>query len=53
VTGTVGVLDLASPAGLLHLHDAFGRLQKTNFRHPRSLLGNATGGREKPSKRKD
>jgi predicted nucleic acid-binding protein len=29
VTGTLGVLDLASQAGLLHLHDAFVRLQKT------------------------
>ena len=38
VTGTLGVLDLASQAGLVHLHDAFLRLQKTNFRYPPSLL---------------
>jgi predicted nucleic acid-binding protein len=38
VTGTLGVLDLASQAGLLHLQDAFTRLQKTNFRYPPSLL---------------
>src|SRR5258708_36091080 len=38
VTGTLGVLDLASQAGLLHLQDAFARLQKTNFRYPPSLL---------------
>jgi predicted nucleic acid-binding protein len=38
VTGTLGVLDLASRAGLLHLQDAFSRLQKTNFRYPPSLI---------------
>ena len=38
VTGTLGVLDLASQAGLLRLHDVFVRLQKTNFRYPPSLL---------------
>src|SRR5690242_299293 len=38
VTGTLGVLDLASQAGLLHLRDAFARLQETNFRYPPSLL---------------
>jgi len=38
VTGTLGVLDLASQAGLLHLHEAFARQQKTNFRYPPSLL---------------
>ena len=38
VTGTLGVLDLASRSGLLHLHDAFMRLQKTNFRYPPSLM---------------
>jgi predicted nucleic acid-binding protein len=38
VTGTLGVLDLASRAGLLHLQDAFARLQKTNFRYPPSLM---------------
>ncbi len=38
VTGTLGVLDLASRAGLLQLEDAFIRLQKTNFRYPPSLL---------------
>lgn len=38
VTGTLGVLDLASQTGLLHLQDAFTRLQKTNFRYPPSLM---------------
>jgi predicted nucleic acid-binding protein len=38
VTGTLGVLDLASHAGLLDLRDAFARLQKTNFRYPPSLM---------------
>jgi predicted nucleic acid-binding protein len=38
VTGTLGVLDLASQAGLLDLRDVFTRLQKTNFRYPPSLL---------------
>jgi predicted nucleic acid-binding protein len=38
VTGTLGVLDLASQAGLLRLHDTFVRLQKTNFRYPPSLM---------------
>jgi predicted nucleic acid-binding protein len=38
VTGTLGVLDLASQSGLLLLREVFGRLQKTNFRYPPSLL---------------
>jgi len=38
VTGTLGVLDLASREGLIRLRDAFGQLQKTNFRYPPSLL---------------
>jgi predicted nucleic acid-binding protein len=38
VTGTLGVLDLASRSGLIHLQDAFARLQKTNFRYPPSLI---------------
>jgi predicted nucleic acid-binding protein len=38
VTGTLGVLDLASQLGLVQLQDAFARLQKTNFRYPPSLL---------------
>src|SRR5271168_4713441 len=38
VTGTLGVLDLASRAGLLRLQDVFPRLQKTNFRYPPSLI---------------
>ena len=38
VTGTWGVMDLASRAGLLDLRDAFVRLQKTNFRYPPSLM---------------
>ena len=38
VTGTLGVLDLASRAGLLDLRSTFTRLQKTNFRYPPSLM---------------
>lgn len=38
VTGTLGVLDLASRAGLLLLRDVFPRLQRTNFRYPPSLM---------------
>ena len=38
VTGTLGVLDLASQTGLLRLQDAFVLLQKTNFRYPPSLM---------------
>jgi predicted nucleic acid-binding protein len=38
VTGTLGVLDLASRAGLLDLRKAFERLRKTNFRYPPSLM---------------
>jgi len=38
VTGTLGVLDLASQAGLLRLQEVFVRLQKTNFRYPPSLM---------------
>ena len=38
VTGTLGVLDLASRAGLVDLRTAFERLQKTNFRYPPSLV---------------
>lgn len=38
VTGTLGILDLASRSGLLTLQDVFWRLQKTNFRYPPSLL---------------
>jgi len=38
VTGTLGVLDLASQAGLIQLREVFVRLQKTNFRYPPSIL---------------
>ena len=38
VTGTLGVLDRASRAGLVQLRDVFVRLQKTNFRYPPSLM---------------
>jgi predicted nucleic acid-binding protein len=38
VTGTLGVLDLASRGGMLDLRDAFVRLQRTNFRYPPSLM---------------
>ena len=38
VTGTLGVLDLASRAGLLHLQSVFAHLQKTSFRYPPSLM---------------
>jgi predicted nucleic acid-binding protein len=38
VTGTLGVLDLASQWGLVQLREVFVRLQKTNFRYPPSIL---------------
>jgi|SRR5271163_3794762 len=38
VTGTLGILDLASRAGLLRLREAFMQLRKTNFRYPPSLM---------------
>lgn len=38
VTGTLGILDLASQAGYLDLKSVFGLLQKTNFRYPPSLM---------------
>jgi predicted nucleic acid-binding protein len=38
VTGTLGLLELASKAGLLRLRDVFPRLQKTNFRYPIGAL---------------
>lgn len=38
VTGTLGVLDLASQARLLNLLSVFERLQKTNFRYPASVI---------------
>lgn len=38
ITGTLGVLDVASQLGLVQLQDVFVRLQKTNFRYPPSLL---------------
>jgi predicted nucleic acid-binding protein len=38
ITGTLGVLDLGSRAGLISLRDMFARLQGTNFRYPPSLL---------------
>ena len=38
ITGTLGVLDLASQSGFVQLQDVFVRLQKTNFRYPPSLL---------------
>lgn len=38
VTGTLGVLDLASKAGYVDLKSVFSFLQKTNFRYPPSLM---------------
>lgn len=38
VTGTLGVLDLASRARFLQLKSAFASLQKTSFRYPPSLM---------------
>ena len=38
VTGTLGILDLASRAGLLRLRDVFERLRGTNFRYPPPLV---------------
>jgi predicted nucleic acid-binding protein len=52
VTGTLGVLDLASQAGLLRLQDAFVRLQKTNFRYPPSLMETLLAEEKNREKRK-
>jgi predicted nucleic acid-binding protein len=38
ITGTLGLLDLASQAAYLDLKSVFGLLQKTNFRYPPSLM---------------
>ena len=38
VTGTLGILDLASRSGLVELKEVFGKLQKTNFRYPPSVM---------------
>src|SRR5258708_3158978 len=38
VTGTLGVLDLASRSGLLSVRSTFLRLRNTNFRYPPSLM---------------
>lgn len=38
VTGTLGVLKLASKAGLLPLREAFERLRSTNFRYPVAMV---------------
>ncbi len=38
VTGTLGILDLASRSGLVELREVFGKLQKTNFRYPPSMM---------------
>jgi len=38
VSGTLGVLDLASKARFVDLHAAFVRLEKTNFSYPPSLM---------------
>lgn len=38
VTGTLGILDLASRSGLVELREIFGRLQETNFRYPPSVM---------------
>jgi predicted nucleic acid-binding protein len=51
VTGTLGVLDLASRAGLLQLQDVFMRLQKTNFRYPPSLMETLLEEEKKRTKR--
>jgi len=38
VTGTLGVLDLASRFGLIRLQDVFSRLQQTNFRYQPTVM---------------
>ena len=38
VTGTLGILDLASRSGLVELREVFGKLQQTNFRYPPSVM---------------
>jgi len=38
VTGTLGVLDLASRRGIVNLTEAFARLKATNFRYPPEIM---------------
>lgn len=38
VTGTLGILELATRSGLVDFEQAVGRLQQTNFRSPDDLL---------------
>jgi predicted nucleic acid-binding protein len=38
VTGTLGILDLASRMGYLSLREVFEKLQKTNCRYPPSVV---------------
>ena len=38
VTGTIGILDLAAERGLADFAQAVGRLRRTNFRRPETLL---------------
>ena len=38
VTGTLGILELATRAGLVDFAQAVGLLQQTNFRSPEDLL---------------
>lgn len=52
VTGTLGVMDLASRSGFLDLREAFKRLRKTNFRYPPSLMEMLLGEERNRKKRK-
>lgn len=48
VTGTIGVLDLASRRGMVDLGEAFGRLKRTNFRYPQEIMNALLGQQRKP-----
>jgi predicted nucleic acid-binding protein len=43
VTGTLGVLGLASQRGMIDLTEAFERLKQTNFRYPRDVMDRFLG----------
>ena len=38
VTGTLGVVGLATLRGLLNLAEAFGRLKRTNFHYRQEIM---------------
>ena len=50
VTGTLGLLDLASERGLINFTDAIRKLESTSFRRPEMLLQALLGKHTRPDK---